>query len=112
MPGSAAVVILGAGSGTRLGARVNKVLLPLGDLPILAWSARDACALPSVGVVVIVARPREESEVEAALLPHLGHHRPRVIAGGASRHASEWKALQALAPEIEAGAIEVVAIHD
>ncbi len=112
MAGSAAVVILGAGSGSRLGVEVNKVLLPLGERPILAWSARDACALPSAGVVVIVARPGEEAAVEAALLPHLDGHRPRVIAGGASRHASEWQALQALAPDIEAGTIEVVAIHD
>ena len=32
----AAVVVLAAGSGTRVGAEVNKVLLPLGDTTVLA----------------------------------------------------------------------------
>ncbi len=34
------------------------------------------------------------------------------MAGGETRHASEWSALRALAPEIASGAIDVVAIHD
>ena len=33
-----AVVIVAAGAGARVGAGVNKVLLPLGDRPVLAWS--------------------------------------------------------------------------
>jgi 2-C-methyl-D-erythritol 4-phosphate cytidylyltransferase len=35
-----------------------------------------------------------------------------LVPGGATRHASEWQALRALRPEIEAGEIDVVAIHD
>ena len=34
------------------------------------------------------------------------------MAGGASRHESEWQALQVLAAEIDAGDLDVVAIHD
>ncbi len=41
---SAAVVILAAGTGSRVGAEVNKVLLPLGDRPVLAWSVSAALA--------------------------------------------------------------------
>jgi 2-C-methyl-D-erythritol 4-phosphate cytidylyltransferase len=36
----------------------------------------------------------------------------RVVVGGASRHSSEWSALQALAPEIERGEVDVVIVHD
>jgi 2-C-methyl-D-erythritol 4-phosphate cytidylyltransferase len=35
-----------------------------------------------------------------------------VVAGGDSRHQSEWHGLEALASEIESGEIEIVAIHD
>ena len=35
-----------------------------------------------------------------------------LVDGGATRHASEWAALQVLAPAIEAGEIDLVAIHD
>ena len=54
-----AVVILAAGSGSRSGAEVNKVLLPLGGRPVLAWSVRDALETDGVGRVVVVFRPGE-----------------------------------------------------
>jgi 2-C-methyl-D-erythritol 4-phosphate cytidylyltransferase len=108
----AAVVVLAAGAGTRVGAGSNKVLLPLGDVPVLAWSVRDALALEGVRRVLVVVRPGEEPAVGAALAPHLGDGEVGVLTGGATRHASEWNALRALAPEIGAGEIDVVAIHD
>jgi 2-C-methyl-D-erythritol 4-phosphate cytidylyltransferase len=108
----AAVVILAAGAGARVGAGSNKVLLPLGDRPVLAWSVRDALALDDVRRVLVVVRPGEADDVAAAIAPYLGDREVGLVDGGASRHASEWAALQALAPEIEAGEVDVVAIHD
>ena len=108
----AAVVILAAGTGSRVGAGSNKVLLPLGDRPVLAWSVRDASALDDVGRVLVVVRPGEREEVAAALEPHLGDDEVGLVEGGETRHASEWAALRALGPEIEAGVVDVVAIHD
>jgi 2-C-methyl-D-erythritol 4-phosphate cytidylyltransferase len=109
---SAAVVIVAAGAGARVGAAVNKVLLPLGDRPVLAWSVADALAVDEVHRVIVVVRPGEEDAVAAALAPHLADAEVLLVPGGASRHASEWAAIRALGPEIESGAVEVVAIHD
>jgi 2-C-methyl-D-erythritol 4-phosphate cytidylyltransferase len=108
----AAAVILAAGSGSRVGAEVNKVLLPLGDAPVLVWSVRDALALPDVRRVVLVVRAGEEEAVSEAVAPHLGDREVHLVEGGATRHASEWAALRVLADEIDAGEIDVVAIHD
>ncbi len=108
----AAVVVLAAGSGSRVGGPVNKVLLPLGDAPVLVWSLRAAFALHDVRRVVLVVRADERELVAEAVSPHLGDREVTVVDGGSSRHASEWQALQVLASEIEAGAIDVVAIHD
>jgi len=108
----AAVVILAAGSGSRVGAEVNKVLLPLGDAPVLAWSVRDALAVPDVRRLVLVVRPGEEEAVAEAVTPYLGDREVLVVPGGASRHASEWQALRVLAADIESGELDVVAIHD
>ncbi len=105
-------MILAAGSGTRVGAGSNKVLLPLGDRPLLAWSVGDALALDDVRRVLVVVRPGEADLVGEALAPHLGAGEIGIVEGGTTRHGSEWNALQALAAEIEAGAIDVVAIHD
>ena len=109
---AAAVVILAAGSGTRVGADRNKVLLPLGDVPVLVWSVRDALALPDVRRVLLVVRPDEHEAVAAAVAPYLGDREVLVVDGGATRHASEAHALRALAADIEAGAVDVVAVHD
>lgn len=110
MADTAAVVVLAAGSGTRLGAPVNKILLPLEGLPVLAWSVREARAVPGVARVLVVVRAGEEAAVAAAL----GDLADTVeyATGGATRHESEWRALQVLAPAIEAGALDVVAVHD
>jgi 2-C-methyl-D-erythritol 4-phosphate cytidylyltransferase len=108
----AAVVILAAGSGTRVGGDTNKILLPLGDAPVLAWSVRDALSLADVRRVLVVVRPGEQDQVAEALSPHLGDREIGIVAGGATRHGSEWAALQALAPVIESGDLDVVAIHD
>ncbi len=107
-----AAVLLAAGSGSRLGASVNKVLLPLDGIPILARSVRTVLGVEGVRRVVLVVRPEERDAVSEAIAAYLGADDLWMVDGGAQRHDSEWGALQALAPDIEVGDIEVVAIHD
>jgi 2-C-methyl-D-erythritol 4-phosphate cytidylyltransferase len=107
-----AVVLLAAGSGTRVGADTNKVLLPLAGEPVLAWSLHDVQAVEYVDAVVVVHRPEDHAQVQALVARHGGHLAVRLVEGGATRHESEWNALQALAPRIDAGELDVVAIHD
>lgn len=109
---AAAVVILAAGSGTRVGAEVNKVLLALDGTPVLAHSLRTALALDGVDPVVLVCRPGEEDAVADAVGPYLGDHDVLLVPGGATRHDSEQAALEVLATRIEAGEIDVVVVHD
>ena len=107
-----AVVLLAAGEGRRVGAGRNKVLLPLGGLPVFGWSLRAAQTLAYVVSLVVVVRPDDRDTVRAALAEHFAGTAVAVVTGGDSRHGSEWNALQALAPRIDDGTIEVVAIHD
>lgn len=108
----AAIVVLAAGSGSRVGAAVNKVLLPLGTTTVLGASVRAALDVEGVRRLVIVVRPGEEQAVAAAVTPALGEREAILVAGGETRHASEWAALSALQADIEAGEVDVVAIHD
>ena len=120
----AAVVILAAGSGSRVGASSNKVLLPLGDSTVLARSVRSALSVPDVVRLVLVTRDGEEDAVRDAVAPELvtglarglatglGDREAVLVVGGATRHASEWQALRVLATAIDAGDLDVVAIHD
>jgi len=109
---SAAVVLVAAGSGTRVGASSNKVLLELDGAPLLVRSVRAALAVPEVTRLVLVCRPGDESEVQAAVAPLLGRREALLVPGGASRHVSEWHGIHALAAEIEGDEIDVVAVHD
>jgi 2-C-methyl-D-erythritol 4-phosphate cytidylyltransferase len=110
----AAVVVLAAGAGTRVGAEVNKVLLALAGVPVVARSVRTARAVPGVERVVLVVREGDQEAVRRAVEPELGDGGPDVamVVGGATRHRSEWAALALLVPAIEAGEIDVVAMHD
>jgi 2-C-methyl-D-erythritol 4-phosphate cytidylyltransferase len=109
-----AVVVLAAGAGTRMGGDVNKVLLPVAGVPVVARSVRTACAVHGVRRVLLVVRAGDGEAVRVTVEPHLPGDGPEVamVTGGETRHRSEWAALQLLAPAIEAGEIDVVAMHD
>ncbi len=98
---SASLAILAAGASQRLGE--DKVIADLGGHPVVSWSIAAGVATGVFDEIVVVAAPSRVTAVEAAL--HGLHSRVRVIAGGATRTASSWAALDATTGE-------VVAIHD
>ena len=108
-----AVVVVAAGSGTRVGADTNKVLLPLLDSPVLAWSLRTVWSLPYVDRLVVVVREQDVAEVSALVEGMLAEgQEATLVVGGATRHDSEWRGLQALREQVAAGELDVVVVHD
>jgi 2-C-methyl-D-erythritol 4-phosphate cytidylyltransferase len=107
------VVVVAAGSGTRVGAGTNKVLLPLLGEPVLTWSVRTVCSLPYVDRLVVVVREEDSDAVGGLVQPLL---RPgqeaALVRGGSTRHASECHGLLALRDPVAAGDVDVVAVHD
>ncbi|TME59521.1 MAG: 2-C-methyl-D-erythritol 4-phosphate cytidylyltransferase [Chloroflexi bacterium] len=98
----AGCAILAAGSSTRAGT--DKVGADLGGQPVLAWSLAAALASGSFSRIVVVTRADRVAAVEAIVRPRAPD--ARVIAGGVTRTASTWAALDAL------GDADVIAIHD
>src|SRR3954452_22066557 len=108
-----AVVLVAAGSGTRVGADTNKVLLPVLGTPVLAWSLRTITALPYVERLVVVARRQDAEAVEELVEQHRRDDQEALIVeGGATRHESEWRGLRPLRPGGAAGAGEGVGVPD
>ncbi len=97
----AVLVILAAGSSSRAG--VDKVLADLGGQPVLVWSLQAGQVARCFREIVVVGPSDRLEEVRAATLGRSGI---RVVAGGATRTASSWAALDA------AGDASVIAVHD
>lgn len=108
-----AAIVLAAGSGTRLGAGINKVLLPLHGRPMLARTLDAFESHPAVDRVVLVGAERELPRLNREVVAAFGLRKPTaLVAGGQTRHESERNGLEALAVEIGAGAVRIVLVHD
>lgn len=95
----AVAIVLGAGSGERLGLETPKAFVPLGGRPILARAAAAAFGCPRIGFVIVTA-PAGGEDLAHAMVEPLGAH--TVVSGGATRHASVRAALAAVPDGAEA----------
>lgn len=109
-PGPTAAVVLAGGSGSRVGADRNKVLLDLAGIPVLAHSLRTVAGLAEVVRVVVVARAADLAEIRALAAAHAPG--AAVVEGGADRADSERAAFAVLADDVAAGRVSLVAVHD
>jgi len=101
------LLIPAAGSGKRMGATRNKLLLPLLGKPIIAWTLLAAKAAPSIHWIGIIAQPEDWQEFRD-IAASLGMARTvRLIPGGKTRQESVYHGLQEL-PAVA----ERVLIHD
>jgi 2-C-methyl-D-erythritol 4-phosphate cytidylyltransferase len=106
-------VILCAGQGTRMRAGRNKVLLPLLGKPLIARTLTAFERAASVNEILLVAHADEVGYFAREVVPDAGASKVAgVIAGGATRHQSEQRALEELRERITAGEIALVMIHD
>ena len=101
------LLIPAAGSGRRMGSDRNKLLLPLLDKSILAWTLESASAASSIDWIGIMGQPIDFPDFEA-IITSLNLTKPVVlIQGGNTRQASVYQGLKAL-PE----KANQVLIHD
>ncbi|HTR04153.1 MAG TPA: 2-C-methyl-D-erythritol 4-phosphate cytidylyltransferase [Thermoanaerobaculia bacterium] len=99
---AALLLIVAAGSGTRLGRPEPKGLVPLAGRPLLSWTV-DAFR-PGRFSRAVVTAPPDRLEAFSRVVGDFG----RVVAGGETRAASVRRGVEALAP----GDDDIVAIHD
>ena len=108
----AAAVVLGAGSGSRVGSAHNKVFLPLAGRRVISWAFQAMAQVETIERFVMVIREDDRAVAQRTIDRELEGIPVDVILGGSSRHASELEALEYLAPDIDAGRVNVVLIHD
>ena len=96
------LIVVAAGSGSRLGRGGPKALVPLAGRPLLDWTLEVFRPLSFDGSVVTAPPDRVED------FARLVGTRARVVAGGETRSASVRRGFEALA----ASDGDIVAVHD
>ncbi|MBE9057269.1 2-C-methyl-D-erythritol 4-phosphate cytidylyltransferase [Sphaerospermopsis sp. LEGE 08334] len=101
------LLIPSAGSGKRMGADRNKLLLQVRSKTLIAWTLLAAEAASAISWIGIISQPHDWEDFKA-ILADLKLTKPvEFIPGGATRQESVYNGLQAL-PENA----EQVLIHD
>ncbi len=100
------VVVTAAGMSRRMG--VNKLLLPLGGVPLLVKTCAVFEGCSAVKTIVVTAPAGLEEQYAELLRQHGIAKVSQVVTGGAERQDSIYQALLALKAETE----DYVAIHD
>jgi 2-C-methyl-D-erythritol 4-phosphate cytidylyltransferase len=106
-----AAIVLAGGRGARVRSGINKVFLPVRDRAVVDYCVRTFQRARDVDRIVVAVRPEDHHRLDHLMAGDSG---PTLstVAGGASRHQSEVSALESLAEAIDAGVIDLVAIHD
>ena len=105
-------VVLAAGIGSRVVAHGNKAYLQLAGRSMVSWSVATVAATPEISRTILVFRRGERAQVEQLMASELPLLTTELVEGGDTRHGSEHNMLSYLAPDIDAGAVDVVLIHD
>ncbi|MDX2272426.1 MAG: 2-C-methyl-D-erythritol 4-phosphate cytidylyltransferase [Cyanobacteriota bacterium] len=102
-------LIPAAGRGRRMGSTVNKLLLPLLDRPILAWTLQAADQASSIRWIGLLAQKSDWPAMEKILQKFPLSKPVQLIEGGETRQASVYEGLKYLQAQ---GGISHVLIHD
>ena len=90
------LLIPAAGVGRRMGSDRNKLLIPLIDRPILAWTLQAAASASSLKWIGIICQPIDQSDIESMVKQCTLSIPVAFIQGGDTRQDSVYNGLQAL----------------
>lgn len=101
---AATAIVVAAGSGTRLGHKVSKALVPVAGLPLVAWTVRTLERVAGIETIVVVVPPGVEGEHVAQAARDVAGA-VVTVAGGARRRDSVRAGLDAVSSPL-------VLVHD
>ncbi|EMI57785.1 2-C-methyl-D-erythritol 4-phosphate cytidylyltransferase [Rhodopirellula sallentina] len=110
-PGSVAVILPAAGSGSRFGEEENKLFASLGNRSLWMHAVEIFLRRTEVGMIVLAVSDRDRERFEREIRELSGSDRIRVVLGGDERSDTVAAALDEIDRE-SANTIEWVAVHD
>ena len=103
---NADVIILAAGSGKRMMADKNKILLDLGDRPIIAHTIARFYDHPMVRKIILAIREEDEDQIDSIIATY-GFNDIVKVVGGAERQDSIYNCMGVLSDDTH-----ILLIHD
>lgn len=103
---NADVIILAAGSGKRMMADKNKILLDLGDRPIIAHTIARFYNHPMVRKIILAIREEDEDQIDSIIATY-GFNDIVKVVGGAERQDSIYNCIEILSDDTH-----ILLIHD
>jgi len=100
-------ILVAAGKGTRMGAKVDKLFLEVAGRPVVAHTWQRFNDADCIREIILVVRKGALPMFEKLAVKFKFQKPFRIVVGGAQRQDSVWNGLKALSP-----ATEIVAIHD
>ena len=101
------VIVVAAGSGSRMGQSIKKQYLPLAGQPILIRTLQTLEKSARIGRIVLVVAADDISYVQEMVHSHELHKIGAVVSGGQERQDSVGNGLRALS-----AGCQFVAVHD
>ncbi|ASS76949.1 2-C-methyl-D-erythritol 4-phosphate cytidylyltransferase [Tumebacillus algifaecis] len=101
------VIIVAAGSGSRMGSQIKKQYLPLDGAPILVRTLQALSACPSIDRMILVVSADDREYVQTLIADHGVEKVGAIVEGGQERQDSVRHGLDALL-----ATTELVAVHD
>lgn len=103
---NADVIILAAGSGKRMMADKNKILLDLGDRPIIAHTIAKFYNHPRVRKIILAIREEDRVQIDS-IIDAYGFNDIVKVVGGAERQDSIYNCIEVLSDDTH-----ILLIHD
>ena len=110
--GRAAGILLAGGSGSRARLSTNKAYVRIDTTPMVGHSLKTLDRSAWVVELVLVIRPEDRELAEQVVTESRLTTPLTMVNGGATRHGSETRGLEAITARIRDGSIDLVAIHD
>jgi len=105
--GGVSAIVVAAGRGRRMGAKIGKQFLPLMGKPVLCYCLEVFEACSDVDDIVLVVDAKDLDYTRELLQPYGYRKLHRIVAGGVERQQSVYKGLL----EVKADT-DIVLIHD
>ena len=99
--GAIGAIIVGAGTGNRMGLGYNKVLADLCGRPVIEWTVRNFIQSGLIDNLVLVINPNDQKEMKDIFSSFKDLIDLKIAYGGETRQDSVYNGIKALSDDVK-----------